>query len=347
MGEDMKGFSGLSSKHAETEGVFARRTAQPKGWGKGLLGQDRPSSANSGDPRVYPFPQTTLATTVALEGVGIHTGQVTSLTLRPAAPNFGVRFLRTDVSDRDPSVRARGEAVTQTRLGTTIANADGVSVATVEHLMAAFSGLGVDNALVEINGPEVPIMDGSARAFVAAIDRAGRKAQPARRRFIEILEPIEATIDDKKARLVPAETFEMAFEIAFDAAAIGRQSVDLVVDEASFREALASCRTFGFLHEVEALRQAGLARGGNLDNVLVIEGDRVINPGGLRRSDEFVRHKALDAVGDLYLLGAPLIGRYEGVLAGHALNNALVRAVAARPAAWRFAAPAPRLAQAV
>jgi UDP-3-O-[3-hydroxymyristoyl] N-acetylglucosamine deacetylase len=294
-----------------------------------------------------PFPQITLARSVPFEGVGIHTGQVTRVTLRPAAPDAGVRFLRTDVRDRDPAVPARAEAVCQTRLGTVIGNGDGVTVSTIEHLMAAFCGLGVDNALVEIDGPEVPIMDGSCRAFVAAIDSAGRKAQSARRRYIEILEPVVVAEDDKSARLSPAEGFEVAFEIAFDSVAIGRQRVDIGIDEMVFREELAPCRTFGFLHEVEALRQAGLARGGSLDNVLVIEGDKVLNPEGLRRFDEFVRHKALDAVGDLYLLGAPLMGRYEGLYSGHGLNNALVRALLARPDAWRFSFPRQELARAV
>jgi len=258
------------------------------------------------------YSQVTLARPVLLEGVGIHTGQVTRVTLRPAPAGSGVRFLRTDIADRDPAIAARAEAVCATRLGTVIGNGDGVTVSTIEHLMAAFCGLGVDNALVEIDGPEVPIMDGSCGAFVDAIDAAGRKAQNARRRYIEILEPIVVTEDGKSAALLPADGFEMAFEIAFDTSAIGRQSVDLAIDEVTFREELSGCRTFGFLHEVEALRQAGLARGGTLDNTLVIEGDKVINPGGLRRADEFVRHKVLDAVGDLYLLGAPLMGRYEG-----------------------------------
>jgi UDP-3-O-[3-hydroxymyristoyl] N-acetylglucosamine deacetylase len=293
------------------------------------------------------FSQITLARPVLLEGVGIHTGQVTRVTLRPAPAGSGVRFLRTDVTDRDPAIAARAESVCATRLGTVIGNGDGVTVSTIEHLMAAFCGLGVDNVLVEIDGPEVPIMDGSCGAFVEAIDAAGRKAQNARRRYIEILEPIVVTEDGKSAALYPADGFEMAFEIAFDTSAIGRQSVDLAIDEVTFREDLAGCRTFGFLHEVEALRRAGLARGGTLDNTLVIEGDKVINPGGLRRADEFVRHKALDAIGDLYLLGAPLMGRYEGRYSGHGLNNALARAVIARPDAWRHAAPKPQLAQAV
>lgn len=293
------------------------------------------------------FPQITLARPVSIEGVGIHTGQVTRVTLRPGAADSGIRFLRTDVRGRDPAITARGEAVCQTRLGTVIGNHGGVTVSTVEHLMAAFCGLAVDNVLVEIDGPEVPIMDGSCRAFVAAIDSAGRKAQTARRRYIEIVEPITVSEGDKSASLLPAEGFEVAFEIAFDTCAIGRQRVDMVVDELSFRDDLAPCRTFGFLHEVESLRQAGLARGGTLENVVVIEGDNILNPDGLRRFDEFVRHKALDAIGDLYLLGAPLIGRYEGLYSGHGLNNALVRAVAESPAAWRFGSPRQEMARAV
>ena len=279
--------------------------------------------------------------------MGIHTGQVTTITLRPAAAGSGVRFLRTDVRDRDPAVPARAEAVCQTRLGTVIGNADGVTVSTVEHLMAALCGLGVDNVLVEIDGPEVPIMDGSCLAFVAAIDGAGRKAQAAHRRWIEILKPVTVTEGDKSASLEPAAGFELAFQIAFDSEAIGRQEIDLQIDEVRFREDLAPCRTFGFLHEVESLRRAGLARGGSLENVLVIEGDRVLNPEGLRRVDEFVRHKAIDAMGDLYLLGGPILGRYEGRYSGHELNNALARALMADATAWRYAAPRQELARAV
>lgn len=282
-----------------------------------------------------------------LEGVGIHTGQVTRLTLRPAGPGAGVRFLRTDVKDRDPAIAATPGAVCQTRLGTVIGNADGVTVSTIEHLMAALNGLEIDNALVEIDGPEVPIMDGSCRAFVEALDAAGRRVQGAPRRHIEILAPVRVGDDEHWAELTPAADFRLAFDIDFAAAAIGRQSLEIAVDEASFRAELAHCRTFGFLHEVEALRQAGLARGGSLDNVLVIEGDAVLNPGGLRCVDEFVRHKALDAIGDLYLLGAPLIGRYHGMRAGHALNNAMLLALAERPSAWRYTIPQPELAQAV
>lgn len=190
-------------------------------------------------------------------------------------------------------------------------------------------------------------MDGSAEPFVRLIDRAGRRRQETPRQAIEILEPVEVVQGDKRAALVPAPRFELAVEIAFDSAAIGRQRLDLAVTEASFRSGLAGCRTFGFLHEVEALRRAGLIRGGGLENAIVIDGDAVLNPEGLKRSDEFVRHKAVDAIGDLATLGAPLIGRYEGRYAGHAMNNALARALLDRPEAFRLRPLSPALAEAV
>ncbi len=286
-----------------------------------------------------PFVQHTLARPVQFQGVGLHTGATINVTMGPAPIGAGVRFMRSDVSRTDPRVVARGDAVCQTRLGTVIGNSAGVTVATVEHLMAALAGLHVDNVVVDLDGPEVPILDGSCAPFVALIDRAGRRQQAARRRYVEILETVEVTDSGKSAALVPSDGFAVAVEIDFESGAIGRQRIDLVIDEAAFRTELASCRTFGFRHEVEALREAGLARGGSLDNAVVIDGDTVLNPEGLRRADEFVRHKALDAIGDLHLLGAPILGRYEGRRAGHGLNNALVRALIERPAAWRFATP--------
>ncbi|HYD45664.1 MAG TPA: UDP-3-O-acyl-N-acetylglucosamine deacetylase [Phenylobacterium sp.] len=292
--------------------------------------------------------QKTLAAPTIFAGVGVHTGEHVRVSLRPAAANAGIVFVRTDLSG-DNRLPARGDLVVQTRLGTVLGNAAGATVSTVEHLMAAFAALGVDNAVVELDGPEMPIMDGSAQPFIELIDRVGLRDQDAPRRYIEILEPIAVIEDDKAAMLLPAAGggFELSFEIEFDSQAIGRQKVDLAITEQSFRDELADCRTFGFAHEVEALRAAGLARGGSMDNCIVIEGERVLNPEGLRRPDEFVRHKALDAVGDLYLLGAPLIGRFEGVKAGHGLNNAVVRALMARPSAWRWHPPAADLAEAV
>jgi UDP-3-O-[3-hydroxymyristoyl] N-acetylglucosamine deacetylase len=291
--------------------------------------------------------QQTLAGPAIFAGIGVHTGAHVRVAVRPAAVNTGIVFVRTDVKDRDNRVAVTGEAVTKTQLGTVIENASGVKVSTIEHLMAAFAALGVDNAVVELDGPEVPIMDGSSIQFVALIDRVGRKAQEASRCYIQILEPIEVVDGDKVARLVPADQFELAFEIAFDAVTIGRQAIDMVMDETAFREELADCRTFGFVHEVEALRAMGLARGGSLENCVVIDGARILNPEGLRRPDEFVRHKALDAIGDLYVLGAPILGRFEGVKAGHTINNALVRALLANPSAWQYSPAPEQLAQAV
>ena len=291
--------------------------------------------------------QHTLRSPALFAGTGVHTGAYTRVTVRPAPAHAGIVFVRTDVRDRDNVVPAAGDAVCKTQLGTVIGNAAGVTVATIEHLMAAFAMLGVDNAFVELDGPEMPIMDGSSLPFVRVLDRAGLSPQQAARDYIEILDTVEVVDGDKRASLSPADGFEMAFEIVFDTAAIGRQSVDLAMDEQAFREELADCRTFGFLRDVEALRATGLARGGSMDNCVVIDGDRVLNPEGLRRPDEFVRHKALDAIGDLYTLGGPILGRFEGVCAGHSLNNALVRALLARPDAWRVRTLVEELKQAV
>jgi UDP-3-O-[3-hydroxymyristoyl] N-acetylglucosamine deacetylase len=280
--------------------------------------------------------QHTLAAPVRLSGVALHSGRHVRIRICPAPADTGVVFQRTDLPGPDNLAPARCGAVTGTRLGTVIGSASGATVSTIEHLMAAFCALGVDNAIVEVDGSELPILDGSAAAFVQALDRAGRRPLPQARRFLEILETVEVVEGAKRAALVPAPDFEVDFEIDFTSKAIGRQRIDLTVDETSFRRELADNRTFGFLDELEALRAGGRAHGGSLDNVVVIDGDRVINPGGLRRPDEFVRHKALDAIGDLYLLGAPLMGRYEGRYAGHGLTNALARALMADESAWRY-----------
>ncbi|MDO8799878.1 UDP-3-O-acyl-N-acetylglucosamine deacetylase [Phenylobacterium sp.] len=291
--------------------------------------------------------QHTLQGPAIFAGVGVHTGAHTRVSVRPAPANTGIVFVRTDVTDRDNRVPVSAEAVCKTQLGTVITNAADVTVATIEHLMAALVMLDIDNAVVELDGPEMPIMDGSSLPFVEILDRAGRRGQDAPRRYIEILETVEVVDGDKRATLSPADEFEVAFEIAFDSKAIGRQRVDLPMNERAFRSELANCRTFGFLHEVEALRAMGLARGGSMENAVVIEGDRILNPEGLRRPDEFVRHKALDAIGDLFVLGAPILGRFEGVLAGHGINNAVVRALVAQPNAWRYRSLVDNLAQAV
>lgn len=288
--------------------------------------------------------QHTLRASALLTGVGVHSGRRVRLTIAPAPADTGVVFVRTDVLDRDNRVPVRPDGVCNTQLNTEIVNAVGVKVSTIEHLMAALAALSIDNARIELDGPEVPIMDGSALPFVQALDRAGRREQGSPRRYLEVLQRVEVRDGDKLAALSPADGFRVDFEIAFPSAAIGRQRVVLDVDEAAFRTELAAARTFGFAQEVEQLRAAGLARGGSLDNVIVIDGDRVLNPEGLRFSDEFVRHKALDAVGDLYVLGAPVLGMFEGRYAGHAINNLLVRALQARPSAWRIRTFAPEMA---
>ncbi len=285
--------------------------------------------------------QTTLSGSSRLTGVGVHSGDAVSLTFGPAPSGSGVTFVRSDLEGETRRVPARVENVRNTLLATVIGNDAGVTVSTVEHLMATFAGLGIDNAVVEVDGPETPIMDGSAADFLAAVDAAGIAIQEAPRRYIEILSPVEIAGPGKRAALVPADRFEMSVEIIFDAAAIGRQRLELALDPQAFRAELANARTFGFIAEVEQLRAAGFGRGASLDNTIVVDGERLLNPDGLRRPDEFVRHKALDALGDLALLGAPIIGRYEASCGGHALNNALSRALLGRQAAWRYVTLAP------
>lgn len=289
--------------------------------------------------------KTTIAPAI-IAGVGVHTGDRVRLAVRPAPVGTGIVFVRTDIRDRDNRIPVSGEAVVDARLNTMIENAEGVRLSTIEHLMAAFAALGVSNAVVEVDGPELPILDGSALQFVQLLDRAGFRKQECPVRYIEILEPIRVQEGDKSAVLLPCDRYEMRFEIDFPTPVIGNQVVDFVVDEETFRTEIMAARTFGFAHEVEALRKAGLARGGSLENAVVIDGDQILNPGGLRMECEFVKHKALDAIGDLYVLGAPLLGRYEGVKAGHAINNLLVRELLARPQAWREVVRVPEMAMA-
>ncbi len=288
----------------------------------------------------------TLRAPAIIAGVGVHTGQRVRLAVRPASTGTGIVFVRTDVTDRDNRIPVSGQAVVEARLNTMIENGAGVRLSTIEHLMAAFCALGISNAVVEVDGPELPILDGSALPFVQLLDRAGFRNQAAPLRYIEILKPIEVMEGDKHARLLPCDRYEMRFEIDFDTPVIGNQVVDFVVDEATFRSDIMAARTFGFAHEVDALRRAGLARGGSLENAVVIDGDQILNTGGLRMEREFVKHKALDAIGDLYVLGGPLLGRYEGYKAGHAVNNMLVRELLARPDAWREVTRVPDVAMA-
>lgn len=278
--------------------------------------------------------QKTLKRPIPCRGVGLHSGQPISMRLCPAPTDHGIAFLRTDVTDAEPRIAARYDNVVDTRLCTVIANEDGVRVGTIEHLMAAFAGCEVDNALVEIDGPEVAIMDGSSEPFVFLIDCAGIVEQDAPRRAIEIRKPVTVDLDGKRVSLTPADGYLIDFEIEFDSAAIGRASLGVEMVNGTFRHEIAQARTFGFLHEVETLQAAGLARGGSLENAVVVDGDRILNEEGLRCPDEFVRHKVLDCVGDLYLAGAPLIGHVDAVKAGHHINNAVLRALFADPSAY-------------
>lgn len=261
------------------------------------------------------------------------------MTLRPAEADTGIRFLRTDVAGAEP-IPARYDCVSDTTLCTTIGGA-GVKVATIEHLMAAFAGCGVDNALVELDGPEVPVMDGSSAPFVFLIECANLVEQAAAKRWIRILKPIEIGGEEKSASLVPADGFSVEFTIDFDNEVVARQTYFLDVQEGAFKAELARARTFGFAGEVDKLRALGLARGGSLDNVVVVDNNRILNEGGLRYGDEFVRHKILDSIGDLYLAGASIIGHFQGDCSGHAMNNALLHAMFADETAWCYSEDGP------
>ncbi len=278
--------------------------------------------------------QRTLKTSINCSGVALHSGLKVSMTLFPADANSGIVFKRTDIAGRGAEIPARWDHVVDTRMCTTLGNDDGVTIGTVEHLMAALAGCGVDNARIELNGPEVPIMDGSSQPFVFLVDCAGVVDQDTPRRVIRVLKSI--SVDDGAARLSPGSHLSLDFEIDFDNELVSKQTLSVGVVNGSFAKELARARTFGFLHEVESLRAAGLAKGGSLDNAVVVSGDSVLNEGGLRYDDEFVRHKVLDAIGDLYLSGAPIIGNFQGVCSGHATNNALLHALFADPDAWEY-----------
>jgi UDP-3-O-[3-hydroxymyristoyl] N-acetylglucosamine deacetylase len=284
-----------------------------------------------------PSYQRTLARTVSTAGVGVHSGVRATLTLHPADSDTGIRFRRTDKPSDQGLIQGIWSNVNDTRLCTVLTNSHGVSVSTVEHLMAAFAALDIDNALVELDGPEMPIMDGSAEPFIALIDEAGTKADiTAPRRAIKILKTVTYTEGDKQATLSPGQDRSFGLSIDFNSAAIAHQDYRFTLSNRTFRDDIAEARTFGFLPEVEALRKMGLARGGNLDNTIVVDGDRVLNPDGLRFENEFVRHKLLDAVGDLALAGLPILGHFQGLRSGHGLNNKLLRALFADPSAYEL-----------
>lgn len=284
--------------------------------------------------------QTTIRTVAEFKGIGLHSGRPVRMSVHPAPAGSGIRFLRSDVaadrSGRDPVVPARWDAVTPSRLCTVIANDDGVSVSTIEHIMAALAGCGIHNAELRIDAPEVPILDGSAAPFVAGLLRAGLRRQDAAVGCIEILRPVAVREGEAVARLEPAPAFEIGFTIDFEDAAIGRQEKHLRLANGAFVRELSDCRTFCRQADVDAMRANGLALGGTYENAVVVDGDRILSPGGLRHPDEAVRHKMLDAVGDLALAGGPILGRYTGNRAGHALTNRLLRTLFADAGAWRL-----------
>ena len=289
--------------------------------------------------------QTTLKNAINCTGIGLHSGARVNMTLKPAAPGSGIVFERADLAgqDRDVLVPARWDLVVDTMLGTRLANENGASVATVEHLMAAFAGCAVDNVRVVLDGPEVPIMDGSAAPFVFLIECAGIVEQAARRRLLRIRKEVRVEEPGKSATLYPDDRFSIRFEIDFDSPAIRMTEGSFDLVDGAFKHELAAARTFGFERDVEMMHERGLGLGGSLDNAVVVGHDhRILNAGGLRFDDEFVRHKVLDAVGDLYLAGAPIVGAFEGVRSGHSLNNKLLRALMADPTAWELVDAAPR-----
>jgi UDP-3-O-[3-hydroxymyristoyl] N-acetylglucosamine deacetylase len=278
--------------------------------------------------------QRTLKNVIRATGVGLHTGQKVYLTLRPAAVDTGIVFRRVDL-DEPVDIPAKAENVGDTRLSTTLVR-DDVRISTVEHLLSAFAGLGIDNAYVDVSAAEVPIMDGSAGPFVFLIQSAGVEEQNSAKRFIRIRRPVEVREGDKIARFEPFNGFKVSFGIDFEHPAMSedRRSSEIDFSSTSFVKEFSRARTFGFLRDIEMLRENGLALGGSMDNAIVVDDFRVLNEDGLRYEDEFVKHKILDAIGDLYLLGHSLIGAFRGYKSGHALNNRLLKTLIAQPDAW-------------
>ena len=282
--------------------------------------------------------QRSLKSAVSASGVGLHTGKKVRITLRPAAPDSGILFRRVDLTP-PAELRARADAVGETRLSSCLVQGE-AKVYTVEHLMSALGGLGVDNAVVEVDAPEVPIMDGSAAPFVLLVQQAGVVEQPVPKKFIRVRRCVEVKDGDKWARFDPYEGYSLSFSIDFKHPVIDRSTQSVTIDfaQTSYLKEISRARTFGFMHDVENLRENGLALGGGLDNAVVLDEYRVLNSEGLRFADEFIRHKLLDAVGDLYLLGRPLLGAFSAHKSGHALNNKLLRALLADASAYEIAA---------
>lgn len=283
--------------------------------------------------------QNTIKAKTTVKGVGLHSGHQIRMDLCPAPENHGIVFVRTDIRQGDNVIPALWDYVVDTQLCTVIGNDQGVTVGTIEHVMSALRGCGVDNVRIEIDGPEVPVMDGSAMPFVEVIERVGLAQQFAPKRIIRVLKEVSVSENGKSVTLSPLEASGFAGEIEFDHADIGLQRFEMQLFNGNFKHDIAQARTFGFLHEVDYMRARGLALGGSLENAVVLDRTRVLNPEGLRFEDEFIRHKLLDAIGDLYLAGGPILGQYDGVKAGHALNNVILHELFSSPENWEYVEP--------
>ena len=278
--------------------------------------------------------QKTLRGVAQCTGVGVHSGEKVTMRLLPADVDTGIVFIRTDLKNGARAIPARWDFVVETQLCTVIGNPHGGKVATIEHLMAALRAADIDNAIVEVDGPEVPVMDGSADSFVFLIEMAGTVQQNAPRREIVVLKPIEVVAGCKRVSLTPSDDTSFSVDISFDKKLIQNQHYDFVLSRAGFKNELSRARTFGFFEDVEKMLKLGFMRGGSLENAVVIKDEQVMNEGGLRFADEFVRHKMLDAIGDLSLAGAPIRGHFSGTCTGHAMNNKLLHALFADASAW-------------
>jgi UDP-3-O-[3-hydroxymyristoyl] N-acetylglucosamine deacetylase len=278
--------------------------------------------------------QNTVADHIEIQGTGLHSGADTTLRIHPAKVDNGIVFMRSDVCDRNNLIPALWNNVVDTKLCTVIGNNDGVTIGTIEHLMAALHALDITNAMVELDGPEVPIMDGSSEPFIQAIQKIGVAAQAAQQKAIKILEEINYQEDGKTVSLSPSDETQYEMSIDFDHGSIGQQSCALKLNAASFTKDISNARTFGFIHEVNHLRSLGLCLGGSLENAVVLDAQTILNPEGLRHDDEFARHKLLDAVGDIYLAGHRIIGTYRGHKSGHAMNNKILHELFANPKKW-------------
>jgi len=288
-------------------------------------------------PDYYNGSQTTLAETVMLSGIGVHCGEPVSITMGPADANTGIVFVRTNIPNSDDvEINATWKSVSATELCTVIGLPGKTNVATIEHLLAALFGLGIDNVIVEIDGPEVPVLDGSASGFVAAIDNAGTVRQDARRRYLRVREPVRVEFGDAYGELLPHDRFSIDVTIDFETPTIGRQRFAADMVPSKFRNELSRARTFGRVEDVEKLWAMGYALGSSLENSVALSGDKILNPEGVRWPDEFVRHKALDAVGDLALAGYPILGLYRSYKGGHKMNYHVVRALLENTDAWEI-----------